>query len=215
MIIEGNGDLSEQFIELQKNLNPDFAIEIGAHEASFSQVISNLLNIESVAFEANPDVYNHFKGSIANARVKYLNYAISDVSRVITFHTHTSELAGNNSIKNRIGYNSIKEQEVRAYTLDDFVDEFDIEFSNLVLWIDCEGANREVLTGSVDTLKKCSSIFIETEDKLYWEDQWLTEDVINFLDSQGFSVQKSEDIYQAQKNIIFIRRTNETDYSSS
>jgi FkbM family methyltransferase len=215
MIIEGNGELSEQFIKLQKYLNPDFAIEIGAHEASFSQSISNLLNIESIAFEANPDVYNHFKGSIADTRIQYLNYAVSDVSKVITFHTHTSELAGNNSIKNRIGYNSIKEQEVLAYTLDDFVKEFDIEFSNLVLWIDCEGANREVLTGSVDTLKKCSSIFIETEDKLYWEDQWLTEDVITFLNSQGFAVQKSEDIYQAQKNIIFIRRTNEINYSSS
>ena len=215
MIIKDNGELSEQFIELQKHLNPDFAIEVGAHEASFSRSISDLLNIGSVAFEANPDVYNHFKDSITDERIQYLNYAVSDVSRVITFHTHTSELAGNNSIKNRIGHNSIKEQEVLAYTLDDFVKEFDIEFNNLVLWIDCEGANREVLTGSVDTLKRCSSIFIETEDKLYWEDQWLTEDVVDFLDSQGFSVQKSEDIYQAQKNIIFIRRNSETDYSSS
>ena len=207
MIIDDNGVLSKTFIEMQKDLGIDYAIEVGAHEATFSQFACDMFDVKSLAIEANPEVFNYFKDKINN-NVQYINHAISNTNEIIKFKIHADSLAGLNSIKNRIGSPILQEYSVQASTLDSLVAELGLTFNSAALWIDCEGANKEVLLGAVNTLAKCSSVFIETEDKAFWEDQWLTKDVVAFLDKQGFTQFASEDVYTDQKNIIFIRRNN-------
>jgi FkbM family methyltransferase len=208
MIIDGNGDLSERFVSMQKSLGIDFAIEVGAHAAEFSQEISRLLNIRSLAIEANPHVFYKYNKNILDNRILYLNYAVSDKNGTVDLLVHEDTLAGNNSIKIRLGEHDFKKYSVKAYTLDSLLEEMKISFNNAALWVDCEGANREVLVGALNTLPKCSSIFIETENRDYWQDQWLTSDVIDFLESNGFYMLASEKIYEAQRNIIFVRKDN-------
>jgi FkbM family methyltransferase len=208
MIIDNNGYLSERFVSMQSELKIDFAIEVGAHEAEFAQEVSKLFNINSIAIEANPAVFDKYGPGIKDDRVSYLNYAISDRNGHVDLLVHRNDLAGNNSIKTRLGQHDFKKYSVKSYTLDSLVEELQLSFKNIALWIDCEGANKEVLTGATETLKLCSSIFIETEDIHYWEDQWLTDDVVNFLSLKGFNMLASENVYGAQKNIIFIRETN-------
>ena len=205
LIIDGNGDLSDNFIRLQDLLLPDYAIEVGAHAAEFSQFIASHLNISAVAFEANQKVYEKFKNTFNDSRIKYLNYAISDSDSEVSIMVHEDPLAGNNSIIYRNGVESmIDEYKVKSYSLDSYFK--DITFKSACLWIDVEGANREVLTGAEKTLERVSSIFIETEDHEYWKDQWLTSEVVAFLNSKGFDVFAEEFIYDAQRNIIFTRR---------
>lgn len=208
MLFEDNGQLWESFISMQKDLGTDFAIEIGAHAAEFSQEMCNLLDINALAIEANPAVFNKYRNEITDSRVSYLNYAISDSNGSVDFLVHDDNLAGNNSIKTRLGDHDFKSYTVESYTMDSLVEELGLSFKNAALWIDCEGANREVLLGASETLKLCSSIFIETEDISFWEDQWLTNDVVEFLESVGFKVFATEDIYDDQKNIIFIKETS-------
>jgi FkbM family methyltransferase len=207
LIILGNGDLSDKFIKMQDLLLPDYAIEVGAHEAEFSVTISSKLKIPAVAFEAGKAIYERVKSKIVGDLVKYLNYAISDKDGVESFSVNENEHAGNNSILVKNDVTPIKTEEIKSYRLDTYFK--DTSFASACLWIDVEGANKQVLSGAKETLKRVSSIFIETEDYPYWKDQWLTSDVVKFLNSQGFVLTDSEKVYAAQQNLIFVRRSND------
>ena len=214
MIIEHNGILSKKFCEMQNILKPDYAIEVGAHAAEFSMEMANLFSINAVAFEANPYVFQMHHESKNTNLVKYLHYAISNHDGIIKFNIHDPRPnAGNNSIKIRSGDFSLQEHDVKCYKLDTYFK--DTEFKNACLWIDAEGANGEVLSGAIETLSRCSSIFIETEDIAFWEEQWLTEDVESFLNQQGFEKIDSEYAYHMQQNIIFIKKGVLNDYKTS
>jgi FkbM family methyltransferase len=207
LVIFGNGDLSNKFIQMQDFLLPDYAIEVGAHAAEFSVAISRKLEIDAVAFEAGKLIYEKFKDEVTGGLVQYLNYAISDKDGTETFTVNQDDYYGNNSILIRNDMTPIKAEYVKSYRLDTYFK--DVDFENACLWIDVEGANKQVLTGAQETLKRVSSIFIETEDYPYWKDQWLTLDVVKFLNSQDFILVDSERVYSAQQNIIFIRRSND------
>lgn len=204
MIIPGNGKLSQTFVGLQEAMKPDYAIEVGAHAAEFSIEMANRFGIKAKAFEANLDVFNKYSESVNSALVDYVNYAISNNDGIVSFNIHHNPMAGDNSIKKRSNIAISRSYEIQAYKLDTYFKEYD--FKNACLWIDVEGANKEVLTGAIETLKRCSSIFIETEDIGFWQDQWLTKDVQEFLESQGFEKVAHENVYSMQKNIIFIRK---------
>jgi FkbM family methyltransferase len=204
LLINNNGNLSDTFAKMQKALNPDLCIEIGAHAAEFSNYMAGEFKIPAVAFEAGKDIYEKYKNAVAPL-VSYVHCAISNIDGVETFFVHDGPLRGNNGIK-RVNFKpSYADSEVRCYRLDTYLDNH--SFKNACLWIDVEGANREVLTGAVKTLNKTSSIFIETEDSETWKDQWLTTDVINYLESLGFTKVVSEQVYNIQQNIIFVKKS--------
>jgi FkbM family methyltransferase len=213
MIIDKNGTLSEVFVSLQETILPDYAIEVGAHKAEFSSEMADRFEVKATAFEAGLDVFSRYKDRISSDLVSYVNAAIFDVDGTVTFNVNVNEFIGNSSIKKRNGAEPIKSVDVAAYKLDTYFKDYN--FSNACLWIDVEGANKEVLLGGTETLKKVSSIFIETEDQDFWEDQWLTEDVVSFLDSNGFKKVAEENVYTAQKNIIFVKKEIQVDYKTS
>jgi FkbM family methyltransferase len=207
LIIDHNGLLSDKFLKMQKDFRPDYAIEVGAHAAEFSVAISNSLGINAVAFEAGRAIYKNFKDQANSHLVKYLNYAISDKDGFEIFTIAHSEYDQSNSIIPRTDKLNIKTEKIKSYKLDTYFKDYD--FKNACLWIDAEGANKNVLTGAEETLKKVSSIFIETEDYPHWENQWLTLDVIKFLNNHGFMVLDHETHWQTQHNIILVRSLND------
>lgn len=193
--------LFDDFIELQKTLNPDVFIEIGAHEAEFSQTVAEKFPGSDVyAFEANPYVY------IKNYPIKnvnYINNAISSSLGFVDFQIQNDNdiSAGNNTI--------LKRNEDKDYlyikVLSTTVDSLFTEYKNVCMWVDCEGANKEVLLGSENTLKNVSSIFIEVEEIEFWKDQWLDTDVISYLESLGFIMLARDSQYNNQYNCIFVK----------
>jgi FkbM family methyltransferase len=186
---------------MQDLLMPDFCIEVGAHAAEFSNHMAKKFSINSVAFEAGKDIYEKYKNT-TESLVSYINCAISDFDGTATFFVNDSLMLGNNGIKRVIFKESFPVSEVECYKLDTYVEKYN--FKNACLWVDVEGANKEVLLGAKETLKKVSSIFIETEDLAIWENQWLTEDVVRHLEKNGFKKVLSENVYVHQKNIIFV-----------
>jgi FkbM family methyltransferase len=203
LLINNNGNLSETFAKMQKKLKPNYSIEIGAHGAEFSNFMAKEYGIKSLAFEAGKDIYNLYKDTM-HSLVSYINCAISDTDGAATFFVKDSSTAGYNGIKPDIGGYFAPHETVACHRLDTYLKDYD--FDNACLWIDVEGASREVLMGATETLKKTSSIFMETEDRPYWQDQWLTSDVINYLESLGFTKVASEQVYKMQQNIIFIKK---------
>jgi FkbM family methyltransferase len=206
--ILSNESLINKFIEMQKLIRPSLSIEVGAHEATFSKKMHEIT--ENVwAFEASPYVFEHF---YPISGVNYINKAISNVKGKVDFEIQGERdfKTGNNSILKRNEDKKYSYVEIDAVTLNDtFKNE-----KNICLWIDCEGANEQVLTGASNILKNVSSIFIEVEEVEYWKGQWLFNDVESYLLENGFILfARGESEYNnKQYNCIFIKKELEAKF---
>jgi FkbM family methyltransferase len=194
-------DLSNKFIDLQKILKPSVYIEVGAFDAEFSKaIVSKDPNAKVWAFEASPYVHQKY---FPIDKVNYINKAVSDKNGYIDFELQKDiDLATvNNSIMKRNEDKEYEYVQVESITLDSLF----FEYNNICLWIDCEGANREVLLGASKILPNVSSIFIEVEEVNFWKDQWLDKDVIEYLTGFGFKLIDRDTQYPKQYNCIFIK----------
>lgn len=191
------------YIEMQKEIKPTLSIEVGAFDADYSKRMSNL-GVECYAFEASPFVYSRFKNDMGD--IKYINKAVSDQTGTIQFEMITEQdprQIGHNSIKNRNAQTSYTYMDIEAVTLNSFFR--DRRGARISLWIDCEGANREVLTGASGILPSVESILIETEDYPFWKDQWLHDDVVKYLSTYGFEIVHQKPALVHQRDVIFRR----------
>ena len=188
------------FLEIQRRLKPAISIEVGAYDAQFSRYMVSIAP-EVWAFEANPYVYAKNRDY---TKVKYRHCAISNVSGVIDFEIQNNQdvLVPNNTILKRNDNSPKKYLQVPSRTLNElFAGKKDI-----ALWIDCEGANEQVLTGANKILAHVDSIFTEVETHEFWKDQWLEDDVRSYLASFGFVLFSSHIQYTNQYNQIYIRK---------
>jgi FkbM family methyltransferase len=197
-------ELLDIYIEMQKDLKPTLSIEVGAFDADYSKAMAKL-GIECFAFEASPFIYNRFKNDMEG--ISYINKAVSDKNETIQFqliaHQDPNKI-GHNSIKNRNEDLNYLYVDVESITLNSYFKDRSDE--RICLWIDCEGANKEVLLGATNILPSVSTILIETEDIDFWKDQWLHEDVVRFLSLFGFEVLEERPSLIKQRNVIFKKR---------
>ncbi len=189
----------QAFIDIQKVMLPSLSIEVGAYDADFSKSMVGISK-EVWAFEASPYVYEKFKNIEG---ITYKNLAISNTSGFIEFEIQKDEhkLISNNSIMKRNDKSNKEYINVESKTLNELFE----GRKNIALWIDCEGANEQVLTGASQILPNVNSIFIEVETSQYWKDQWIESDVKNYLESFGFRLSLSKPQYTNQYNQIYIR----------
>ena len=198
-------ELVNKFIKIQKILKPDIVIEIGAYDAEFSQMcIEQEICNDVHAFEASPYVYNNFKEYL-NKNIKYKNIAIGDYDGTVSFQLKKDtdfDIARSNSIhKNIFRHTKYETCNVEIHKIDTIFK----NITNTCLWIDVEGANKEVLSGASNTLENTQSILIETEKNLIWKNQWLHDDVFIFLNKKGFSMIDRKFQGSKQSNCIFVR----------
>ena len=189
----------QTFINIQKIMLPSVSIEVGAYDADFSKSMVGIAK-EIWAFEASPYVYEKFKHING---INYINAAISNESGFVDFEIQKNEhkLISNNSIMKRNDKSAKEYIQVESKTINDlFYDK-----KNITLWIDCEGANEQVLTGASKVLPNVNSIFIEVETAKYWKNQWIESDVKKYLENFGFRLSMSEPQYINQYNQIYIR----------
>lgn len=214
--ITSNKILVDYLFIIIDEINPTFSIEIGAFSAEFSKKIKNTYpKIESYAFEANPYNFSYFlkEYNYEKNGINYINMAISDSNDEIEFKIQkeingkeVNPVRGNNSIMDRIQENTKYEiLKVNSTSLDIFVSENKINLKNVILWIDVEGANEKVLKGCEKILDFVSIIFIEVEEKEYWEGQWLERNVYDFLTKRGFNLIARDGEYISQYNEIYIK----------
>lgn len=205
--------LSQNYYELQKILKSDCFFEIGAFEAYFSRNMKSIFpNSKVYAFEASPYCYDNYKN--LNTSIDYLNVAISDKEGEIDFILQDKNLSDQSEIEKIRGNNSIldrnddtilyKKISVKSTTFDLFVERESLENFSISLWIDVEGANKNVLQGSKNFLKNVQSLLIEVEDFEYWKNQWLSTDVDKFLKSFGFLPIARDFEDNNQYNVVYI-----------
>jgi FkbM family methyltransferase len=190
----------DSFLDIQRRLKPAISIEVGAYDAQFSRYMGNIAP-EVYAFEANFSVYARYRDL---PKMTYQHLAISDIEGYVDFEVQADKdiLASNNSIMIRNDSSPKIYTSVKSNTLNNlFPDKKDI-----ALWIDCEGANKQVLTGADKILPYVDSIFIEVEREFFWKDQWLEDDVKSYLNDFGFVLFLSKDQYVNQANQIYVRK---------
>lgn len=213
---KSNKILVDNFFQIIDDIKPTCVFEIGAFSAEFSRNIKNKHpEIKSFAFEANPYNFKHFNELLKfeDLGINYINKAISDKSDEVNFliqkrinDTEISPIRGNNSIMSRNSENiEYEEVKVASISLSDFIKENSIVDDTIALWIDCEGYNEFVLNGCKEILNRVYAIFIEVEEKNFWKDQWLEEDVRNFLTNNGFHLFSRDGEYERQYNQIYLK----------
>lgn len=203
-----NEEFAPKYYDLLDKLKPDSTIEIGAYDAEFSQHMSSKINPKDVwAFEAVPTIHNSFKEKLTH--INYINLAISEKEQEVLIgelpiDTTVNMLSGASSILPRVVPQKATTIKVRSNSLDNIVVENNVS-GKLALWIDCEGANKEVLSGSINTLKDVIAIYIEVETEQVWVDAWLKNDTVQFLNDHGFIlIDQSND--SVQHDCIFVRK---------
>jgi FkbM family methyltransferase len=196
-------NLKSKFISMCESFNVRTSVEVGAHEASFSNEIRILPNIESIiAFEASPFVWRKYCSKIPEV-IAYRNQAVSDKSGPITFYIQQDRSPTetlNNSILERAEAAKTHEVIVESITLDQLLP---IK-GPAALWVDVEGASREVLLGGRKFLAETALVFLEVEHQSYWKNQWLFEDILTFMETNGFLLHSIKEQYTNQSNCIFV-----------
>jgi hypothetical protein len=59
--------------------------------------------------------------------------------------------------------------------------------------------------GATQVLRNTTSILIEVEEREYWHDQWLANDVVKYLATFGFRLVERDNQYPDQYNCVFTR----------
>jgi FkbM family methyltransferase len=208
------GYVANYFHELIDLTQPALFIEAGAYRGEASlRVKHDHPSTRVVAFEANPYNYQRYVGELGfgAAGVDYLNLAVTDAAGPVTFHLRSRHdgrqlrrVTGNSSLLRRERSNTEYEDlTVDGVTLDGFFGGAGEE--PVCLWIDVEGASRQVLCGATQLLGRTEVVLIEVEEKLIWQDQWRSIDVIEFFLGAGFVPLTRDVEYNQQYNIIFVR----------
>ena len=201
--------LNDFVYSLTLKLKPKCIFEIGANEASFSSSIKNDLEINAFAFEANPLVFARNSQRLIADGVIYLNKCISNNNGFKEFHVPLDDSGDEKdtmgSILKDSKSKSFNNYLIQSVTLDDFVQQAAIDYSQSCIWIDVEGAADEIISGGSAVLSQASLVFIELEKIKRWEGQSLDVDIIKILSAHGL-VPVFRDIQRPwQYNCLFVR----------
>ncbi len=208
-------ELEDLFFDLVSRFSPDLFIEAGAKAADASLRARRLLpdNSAVVAFEANPYTHKRFtnKTDYAKVGVSYRNIALATKPGQVSFNVRRTDdgrpsADGQGSLLKNENYDPghIK-VEVEATTLDTVLAEHPT--STCALWVDVEGAVREVLGGAPETLRNACAVFIEVEDREYWASQWLSTRVLEELFKAGLVPIARDFQSRYQWNVVCVRKS--------
>ena len=194
---------------------PPVILEIGAREAMFSKHCSlALANSKVFAFEASPHNYRVYSEACKNFNMQYLNYAVGAGDGVAEFFINSvingeaiPADTGRNSLLPRTSAAIASTVPVQVITIDHFLAEKGLRGQPLAVWIDVEGATGDVLRGMEASLKYVDSLFVEVEEKRFWENQWLRKDVEECLALHGLKAVARDFEYadDGQYNMMFKR----------
>lgn len=208
--------VARQFLTMQRTLGTTCFMEIGAHEAAFSlDVRQEYPDVHIYAFEANPYVYNKYCTQFTSERglnINYRNIAVGNYDGMINFLL-AKEISGvkespessRNSFLPRVGTGHRYENTVVPITrLASFAQEEALLKETFCLWIDTEGASRQVLEGAESLLPRVTSMLIEVELEPIWEGQWTVGPLILWCRERGFIPVLRDFARPKQFNCLFV-----------
>lgn len=191
----------------QQNFKPNNFIEIGSRDGHDTNYISHYWNIKHencYIIEAHPGCFDFITKTYPHFNT--LNIAASNETQPIVFNAGIIGKESNigvSSVLNRTLDEFICEPvHIDAWKMYDVMQHFNIDTFDFMK-IDVEGFGLEVLQGFGEKIKNTSYIQIELEVKQVWANQSYYDDVIDFLNTQGFSVLHDVNLDDVQHDVLF------------
>jgi FkbM family methyltransferase len=206
--------LEAAFIDLCVSLKPDVSVEIGAHEASFSERLKRRHpDIEAIAFEANPLVHAAHADRLAQTglAIDYRNCAVAAAVGKVSMHipvrqngVEMTRVSAITSLHRRraegFEYEVI---EVPSTTLDETLNS--IGPCSAVVWIDAEGAQEQIIAGANAAMTNITTLYIEVENALVWHSQRMDTEISAALHEYNLIPLMRDNLSTVQYNQVFIR----------
>ena len=202
--------LRHKFLDMQPEIGPDLFIEVGAYDGSTSLAARRRLpHARVVAFEAHPTNHLRFSKELQHSAsgVEYVHSAIADSVGNRPFRIILGSDDNQDMRSSLLGRTESKWEQIELSVPCTTLDEFfaDRMPSRCCLWVDVEGASREVLLGASNILSVTEAILIEVEDRPFWHGQWLAEDVRKYLALFDLRTDGRDFEYRQQHNELFRR----------
>lgn len=210
--------VARQFLMMQKVLGTTCFMEIGAHEAQFSRnVRKEYPDARIYAFEANPHVYaqyHHNFPASPGPRIDYRHLAVGHEDGTTDFllaaqiegKDEPLESTRNSLLPRKGAGHSYHTVSVPITRLSTFVQREHLEQERLCLWIDAEGATRQILEGAISILPQVTSMLLEVELEPVWEGQWTARDVMRWCHDHDLIPLLRDFARPKQYNCIVIKR---------
>ena len=196
----------------------DVVIDIGAHIGLYTIISSKQVGNTGkvVAIEADPDNFEILKRNIALnnlTNVLPLNYAVFSAKTKIKLYEQSASFKYNSVMLTRANTKNENYAEVNADTLDNILKQNGV---NQVDWIkiDVEGAEFEVLKGSIETLSgKNMSLLVEIHNI---NDPSHYNNVIELLKHHNYEM-TFEQLYEGsgEGHVIFRKKNNNSNLNNN
>jgi len=183
------------FISILKAQQADCVCDIGSRDGDQSLLFRHLLpHATVIAFEANPINFEAMQAnqSLKDSRIELHPWAISDRRGVATFHIADVDYSdpnanrGTSSLLTAEGAKVKKSVTVETHRIDELILSDHPDAQKIGLWIDVEGAEYAVLTGSEAISHRIIAINVETTNEGRWEGQRRFSELQSLLRMHGF-----------------------------
>lgn len=205
--------LEQLYFRLLRALSPELFVEVGAKSASCSRRARRYLKEgRIIAFEANPFTFERFDKEYDHAalQIEYRSMAISDCDAPKSLRVclddqgHPQGDGRASLLRRKEDTSSWRDIEVASTALDQVVNDSTAE--RCALWLDVEGANKEVLNGGEGALKKAALVFIRVEESPVWSEQWLRPEVDQTMWRAGLLPIARDFGSENRHNVIYMRQ---------
>jgi FkbM family methyltransferase len=160
--------------------------DVGAHKGAYTEyVLSRMPDANCILFEPNNELF----GAL-NKKYNAFNILLGETKGVKIFYECLGEADELSSTYKREVFADVKHKEdtKKCYTVDAFCESINMDFIDF-LKIDVEGAELDVLKGSIKMLREERIMFMQVEYGGTYPDAGITfMDVINFIDPYGYNI---------------------------
>jgi FkbM family methyltransferase len=188
-------------------------VEAGAYMAEWSQRVAlEHPDAHVIALEANPYTHAAYEPDMPEG-IDYLHAAAHDHDGVTDFRimathngSHLPQIAGNNSVRERLDdrleYEIVSVPSIR---IDSLLAQRGLTGQPCVMWWDLEGGTDYAIAGAHDALYSCVALMVEVEERRYWRDQALANEVDWMLGHFGLRCVARDSEFPDQHNRIYGR----------
>ena len=177
-----------------RGIKPEVILEIGSRDGNDINFIKEYFNIQNsnvYIVEPNPIMSNEIKDRYPNYNT--LECAINNVSGTMKFNQVTNtgyDRIGTSSLLNRVDgwyeHFETNQIDVNVITGRDLMGMINKPID--LCKIDVEGLTYEVIESFGESINNIKSFHLETEHRIFWENQKLHSDVCNLLGSLGYTL---------------------------
>jgi FkbM family methyltransferase len=217
------GPKFEMFKQILQKDNP-IIVEIGAHYGEDTmRFLETFKNAEIYCFEPDPRNIMIFKKHVDNKKIRLFEYALSDKESIMDFHlSHDNKIdsvpekydwisiedyskkrlsnSGASSLKKGYSKNfhkiSVRTRRFDNWVIENYNDTIDL------VWMDVQGAEKEVLNGMGLAVKNIKFIWMEYGEKSY-EGAMDRIETITFMNLLGFNEVPEHSDTTLQGDLLF------------